>query len=72
MDNNKGITKTKNSSALNPLNMTSECHWHEPFILYYDELCDGDTLSMDESLLKFTIQMAYDDINHKRRDTEVT
>ena len=46
------------------LNLTSECHWHEPFILYYDEQCDGsDALSMDESLLKFTIQMAYDDIN---------
>ena len=44
--------------------MTSECEWHEPFVLYYDELCDAANMqSMEESLLKFTIQMAYDGIN---------
>ena len=46
--------------------MTSECDWHEPFVLYYDEKCDGDKYSIDESLLKFTIQMGYDDIESKR------
>ena len=53
----------KNKSSAGSLNLTSESHWHEPFILYYDEECDGEQQSMEESLLKFTIQMAYDDIN---------
>ena len=62
----------RHKSSAGPLNLTSESHWHEPFILYYDEECDGEQQSMEESLLKFTIQMAYDDINQKRKDTEIT
>ena len=37
-----------------------ECTWNEPFVLYYDNACDED--EDEESLLKFTIQMAYDDL----------
>ena len=54
----------------------AECNWAEPFILYYnDECCEsqaGEEYSTckllagekeDESLLKFTIQMGYDELN---------
>ena len=39
---------------------------HEPFVLYYDENCNNINIEgkrpQDESLLKFAIQIAYDDI----------
>ena len=50
---------------------TTECTWKEPFVLYYDQNCMDDDVSRpslgEESPLKFTIQMGYDDINHKKR-----
>ena len=63
----QGSTKAKKDAVL-----TSECSWHEPFVLYFDENCNGDILSMDESQLKFTIQMGYDELSNKRREVVVT
>jgi hypothetical protein len=34
---------------------TTECSWNEPFVLYYDEHCDADQFSTEESQLKFRI-----------------
>ena len=45
----------------------TECTWSEPFVLFYDEENSSD--SCDESKLKFTIQMAYDEVTQHKKQT---
>ena len=49
---------------------TTECDWHEPFVLYYNEEAN-EKRSVDESLLKFTIQMGYEELTQKKKEVTV-
>ena len=59
----------KESKAKKDVATCTECVWSEPFVLYYDEECDSDSNS--ESQLKFTIQMGFDDLVQRKRQTVV-
>ena len=41
-------------------------------MLYYDEACKESGALSDESQMKFTIQMAYDDVTMRKREAVVT
>ena len=55
----------KQSKFRKDVAQTAEVSWGEPFVLYYDDVCDEDPNA--ESQLKFNIQMAYDEIVTGRR-----
>ena len=50
----------KGTKVRNDVAEVAGCTWTEPFVLYYDEDCDDN--SGNESKLKFTIQMRYDEL----------
>ena len=56
----------KSQKLKKDVNQVAEISWGEPFILFYDDVCDQDPHA--ESQLKFTIQMAFEEIvtNRKR------
>ena len=60
------MTKPKAHKASKGANQITACAWHEPFVLYYDDLCD-EVMDENESLLKFSIQMGFDELKKHRR-----
>ena len=54
------------SAKTKDLSLTTECSWNEPFVLYYEDQ-KSDAMSNEESQLKFTIQMGYDEVIPRKK-----